>query len=378
MYKVIDKYIEKLMTSKPDLPLWNIENIRQGKKPSWNYIDGCMMTSLIELYQATNDEKYLDFVKRFVDYYVREDGTILGYEMEKYSTDDVSESRILFDLYKFTNEEKYAKAIDMCYQQILTHPRTKEGNFWHKKIYPNQVWLDGLYMMQVFYTRYVTERVRTLNYSDIVNQFKNVYNIMRDKETGLYYHAYDSSKSMFWADKETGLSQNYWLRSIGWFTVALIDVYSYMDEQMYDEYHTIKEFFKDIIDSILKYQDSESKMFYQVPNFPGREKNYLETSGSCMIAYAIMKGVRLKALPERYLQIGLDIFNGVCNKYLTVKEDGDLNLGGICLVAGLGPENNLRRDGTYEYYMSEPIVENDAKGVGPFIMAYTEVKRLNK
>ena len=378
MYKVIDKYIEKLMTSKPDLPLWNIENIRQGKKPAWNYIDGCMMTSLIELYKATNDEKYLDFVKKFVDYYVREDGTILGYEMEKYSTDDVSESRILFDLYKFTGEEKYNKAIEMCYQQILTHPSTKEGNFWHKKIYPNQVWLDGLYMMQVFYTRYETERNKLKNYSDIVGQFKNVYNIMRDKETGLYYHAYDSSKSMFWANKETGLSENYWLRSIGWYTVALIDVYSYMDEQMYDEYHTIKEIFKETIDSILKYQDQESKMFYQVPNFPGREKNYLETSGSCMIAYAILKGVRLKALPERYLQIGLDIFNGICNKYLTVKEDGDLNLGGICLVAGLGPENNLRRDGTYEYYMSEPIVENDAKGVGPFIMAYTEVKRLNK
>ena len=378
MYKVIDKYIEKLMTSKPDLPLWNIENIRQGKKPAWNYIDGCMMTSLIELYKATNDEKYLDFVKKFVDYYVREDGTILGYEMEKYSTDDVSESRILFDLYKFTGEEKYNKAIEMCYQQILTHPRTKEGNFWHKKIYPNQVWLDGLYMMQVFYTRYETERNKLKNYSDIVGQFKNVYNIMRDKETGLYYHAYDSSKSMFWANKETGLSQNYWLRSIGWYTVALIDVYSYMDEQMYDEYHTIKEIFKETIDSILKYQDQESKMFYQVPNFPGREKNYLETSGSCMIAYAILKGVRLKALPERYLQIGLDIFNGICNKYLTVKEDGDLNLGGICLVAGLGPENNLRRDGTVKYYLSEPIVENDAKGVGPFIMAYTEVKRLNK
>lgn len=378
MHKTIDKYIEKLMTSKPDLPLWNIENIRQGKKPSWNYIDGCMMTSLIELYKATNDEKYLDFVKTYVDYYVREDGTILGYEMDKYSTDDVSESRILFDLYKFTGEEKYNKAIEMCYQQILTHPRTKEGNFWHKKIYPNQVWLDGLYMMQVFYTRYETERNKFKNYSDIVGQFKNVYDIMRDKETGLYYHAYDSSKSMFWANKETGLSQNYWLRSIGWYTVALIDVYDYMDEQMYDEWHTIKEIFKDTIDSILKYQDKESKMFYQVPNFPGREKNYLETSGSCMIAYAILKGVRLKALPERYLQIGLDIFNGVCNKYLTIKEDGDLNLGGICLVAGLGPENNLRRDGTYEYYMSEPIVENDAKGVGPFIMAYTEVKRLNK
>lgn len=377
MYKIIDRYIDKLMTSKPDLPLWNIEAIKQGKKPVWNYIDGCMMVSLLELYKTTKEEKYLEFVKGFVDYYVHEDGTILGYNKEKYSTDDVSETRVLFDLYAYTKEEKYSKAIEMVYEQVKTHPRTKEGNFWHKKIYPNQVWLDGLYMMQPFYTRYETERNKMQNYADIVRQYKNVYSLMRDEKTGLYYHGFDSSKEMFWADKKTGLSKNFWLRSLGWFTVSLIDVYEYMNEQMYDEYHTIKMMFKETVDSLLKFQDQESKMFYQVPNFPNREGNYLETSGSSMIAYAILKGVRLKALPERYQKIGLEIFNGICNKYLTVKND-DLNLGGICLVAGLGPETNLRRDGTFEYYMSEPVVENDAKGVGPFIMAYTEVKRLLK
>lgn len=377
MYKIIDRYIDKLMTSKPDLPLWNIEAIKQGKKPAWNYIDGCMMVSLLELYKTTKEEKYLEFVKGFVDYYVYEDGTILGYNKEKYSTDDVSETRVLFDLYAYTKEEKYSKAIEMVYEQVKTHPRTKEGNFWHKKIYPNQVWLDGLYMMQPFYTRYETERNKMQNYADIVRQYKNVYSLMRDEKTGLYYHGFDSSKEMFWADKKTGLSKNFWLRSLGWFTVSLIDVYEYMNEQMYDEYHTIKMMFKETVDSLLKFQDQESKMFYQVPNFPNREGNYLETSGSSMIAYAILKGVRLKALPERYQKIGLEIFNGICNKYLTVKND-DLNLGGICLVAGLGPETNLRRDGTFEYYISEPVVENDAKGVGPFIMAYTEVKRLLK
>ncbi len=359
------------------MPFWNIEAIKQGKKPAWNYIDGCMMVSLLELYKTTKEEKYLEFVKGFVDYYVHEDGTILGYNKEKYSTDDVSETRVLFDLYAYTKEEKYSKAIEMVYEQVKTHPRTKEGNFWHKKIYPNQVWLDGLYMMQPFYTRYETERNKMQNYADIVRQYKNVYSLMRDEKTGLYYHGFDSSKEMFWADKKTGLSKNFWLRSLGWFTVSLIDVYEYMNEQMYDEYHTIKMMFKETVDSLLKFQDQESKMFYQVPNFPNREGNYLETSGSSMIAYAILKGVRLKALPERYQKIGLEIFNGICNKYLTVKND-DLNLGGICLVAGLGPETNLRRDGTFEYYMSEPVVENDAKGVGPFIMAYTEVKRLLK
>ncbi len=377
MYKIIDQYIEKLMTSKPDMPLWNIEAIKQGKKPSWNYIDGCMMVSLLELYKTTNEEKYLNFVKNYIDYYVHEDGSILGYSKEKYSTDDVSETRVLFDLFAWTKEEKYSKAIELVHEQILSHPRTKEGNFWHKKIYPNQVWLDGLYMMQPFYTRYESERNRMQNYADIVSQYKTVYHIMRDKQTGLYYHGYDSSKTMFWADKETGLSQNFWLRSIGWWTVSLIDVFEYMNEQMFDERHTIMQLFKETVDSLLKFQDAETKIFYQVPNYPGREGNYLETSGSSMIAYAILKGVRLKALPQRYQEIGLGIFNGICTKYLTIKNE-DLNLGGICLVAGLGPETNQRRDGSYEYYMSEPVVENDAKGVGPFIMAYTEVKRLNK
>ena len=376
MYKIIDDYIDKLMTSAPDMPLWNVEKILQGKPAHWNYIDGCMINSLYELYKTTGLEKYINFIKKFVDYYVFEDGTIRGYDPLKYSTDDVCESRILFDLYNETKEEKYKKAIELSYSQVKHHPRTSTGNFWHKKIYPNQVWLDGLYMIQPFYVRYETIHGKK-NYADTVSQFKNVRNIMFDEEAKLYYHGYDDSKQMFWANKETGLSKNFWLRSIGWFLVGLADCMDYMDEQMYDEFNTLKVIFKEAIDGILLYQDKESKMFWQVPNFPGREGNYLETSGSSMISYAILKGVRLGFLPERYRRIGVEIFDGIVAKYLTVKEDGDLNLAGICLVAGLGPENNLRRDGSYEYYISEPIVENDAKGVGPLIMAYTEMKKIN-
>lgn len=375
MYKLIDDYIDKLITSKPDLPLWNIEVIRSGKKPAWNYVDGCMMTSLLELYKETKEQKYFDFVKKFVDYYVFDDGTIRGYNPDKHSTDDICESRILFDLYQMTGEEKYSKAIELTYSQIKTQPRTKEGNFWHKAIYPNQVWLDGLYMAQPFYVRYETIRNKMQNYNDIFNQIKNVRKYMFDENKHLYYHGYDSEKKMFWADPKTGLSKNFWLRSIGWFTVALADICDYMDEQMYDEYHYTASLLKEIIDGLLQYQDKESKMFYQVPDQIGREGNYLETSGSVMIAYAALKGARLGVLPPRYKEIGLDIFSGVCKKYLSNK-DGELNLGGICLVAGLGPDDNRRRDGSYEYYISEPVVENDAKGVGPFIMAYTEVKRI--
>ena len=374
--QIVDNYIEKLMTSKPNEPLWNIEQIRQGKKPHWNYIDGCMMNSLMALYEVTGDKKYLNFVKNYVDYYVSEDGTsILGYNKENYSTDDVAESRILFDLYKYFGEEKYKNAIDLTYSQILTHPRTKEGNFWHKKIYPNQVWLDGLYMMQVFYMRYETTFNGYKNYADIKKQYKNVHDIMFNPKKGLHYHGYDSSRESFWCDKETGLSKNFWLRACGWHMVSLVDILGYMDEQIYEDYAFYKALLKETVDGILQYLDKDNNMFYQVIDKGSKEGNYLETSGSAMVAYTILKGVRLRALPERYQEIGLKIFDGICAKYLTNK-NGDLNLGGICLVAGLGPENNRRRDGTFKYYISEPVVENDAKGVGPFIMAYTEVIRI--
>ena len=376
MYEIIDKYIDKLMTSDPARPLWNIESIKLGKPTRWNYIDGCMMTSLIELYKLTGEKKYIDFVKKFTDYYVHDDGSILGYEPEHYSTDDVCESKILFDLDEIFNDPKYKKAIDLTFNQVKNQPRTKEGNFWHKKIYPNQVWLDGFYMIQPFYTRYQT-KYGGKDYHDIISQYKNARKYIYDEKAKLYHHGWDSSKKMFWADPVTGCSKEYWLRALGWFMVSLIDVYGYMSEEMYDEYHTIKELFKEIVDDVLAYQDNETKMFWQVVDQPGRKGNYLETSGSSMIAYAILKGVRLEALPKRYQKIGMEIFEGISKKYLT-DNNGDLNLGGICLVAGLGPEKDLRRDGTFEYYISEPIVENDAKGVGPFIMAYTEMKRILK
>ena len=374
MYTKILNYIETLMESKPELPLWNIESIKQGKKPAWNYIDGCMISSLIELYKTTKEQKYIDFVLNFVDYYVSDNGNILGYDPTKFSTDDVCESRILFDLYDLTKNEKYNKAIELTYSQVKNHPRTKEGNFWHKKIYPNQVWLDGLYMMQPFYTRYMT-RYGNKDYSDIVSQFKNVRKLMFDEDKKLYYHGYDSSRSMFWANKETGVSKNFWLRSIGWFTVGLIDVYDYMDESSCFR-EEIKKLFIETIEGILMYQDNESKMFFQLPDKKDVKGNYLETSGSAMIAYALLKGSRLGVLPSLYSKKGKEIFDGICAKYLSFNDDGKLNLGGICLVAGLGPENNLRRDGSVEYYLSEPIVENDAKGVGPFIMAFTELIKL--
>ena len=356
MYDRIDNYIEKLLNnSTPDAPLWNIESIRQGKKPHWNYIDGCMITALICASEITGEKKYFDFAEKFIDYYVSEDGSILGYSMDKFNLDDINEGRVLFDLYRKTGKEKYKKAIFLLREQLKNQPRTNTGNFWHKQIYPNQIWLDGLYMAQVFYVRFQKE-FGGKDYSDTVSQFKNVHKYMFDKNKKLYYHGMDCSKTAFWADKETGCSKNFWLRAMGWFCVALIDIIDYLDDE--NAKNELKAIFADTIEGIAQYADKDTGMFYQVIDCGAKED------------------ARLGVIDKKYSEAGKKTFDGICQKYLTVSEDGDLNLGGICLVAGLGPEDNRRRDGSYEYYISEPVVENDAKGVAPFVLCYTEVKRL--
>lgn len=374
----IEKYIDELMEkSTPDRPIWNIEKILQGVKSKWNYIDGCMIKAILEMYAITKDEKYFKFADAFIDYKVREDGTIDGYDINELNIDNVNAGKTLFELYDLTGKEKYRKAIDLVYSQIENMPRTKEGNFWHKNIYPNQVWLDGLYMCQPFYMEYETRFHDRKNYADIFNQFEQVVKNMRDTETGLYYHAYDSSREMFWCDKVTGLSQNFWLRALGWYSMALLDTLDKTDvssDDTYKEaYENMKKTFVELMDAMLRYQD-ESGMWYQVVNVGGMDKNYLETSGSAIMAYALLKGVRLGFLPESYQEYGKKAFQGICDKYLSTDEEGNLHLGGICLVAGLG--GSSMRSGTFDYYMSEPVVKDDAKGVGPFLLAYTEMLRL--
>lgn len=373
MYKKIDKYIDRLIAmSKPDAPFWNIEAIRHGKPPHWNYIDGCMITSLLTIGDITGDAKYFDFAENFIDYYVQEDGSILGYDKLKYNVDDINEGKVLFGLYEKTKKEKYRLAIELQYEQIKEQPRTITGNFWHKKIYPNQIWLDGIYMAQVFSAMYAKYYLNE-DYSDVIAQISNVGKYMRDEKTGLYYHGCDCSKSIFWADKETGLSKNFWLRSIGWFSVAMVDIIELAGA---DKVADIVSIFKQLMSDIKAFRDEESGMYWQVVDQPGRDGNYLETSGSAMIAYAMLKGARLGVLDESYASLGKGTFDGICEKYLDVNENDELNLGGICLVAGLGPEDNPRRDGSYEYYISEPVVENDAKGVAPFVLCYTEILQL--
>ncbi len=343
-------------------------NRYQNYKDHWNYEDGCVLTGCVQLYRAARDDFYKNFVINYMEGFLKEDGSIKTFEKNSYNIDSINAGKVLFFLYEETKNEKYRLAIDTVMDQLKTHPRTQCGNFWHKNIYPNQIWLDGLYMAQPFYMEYETKFNHKEGYPDIINQFKNVRKYLYNEEKGLYYHAFDEARIQSWADKTTGCSPNFWLRSMGWYLMALVDTIDAMSIEIFEQYKTLCELYKEAINGILRYQDKEKKLFYQVIDRADVKENYLETSGTAMIAYSILKACRLGILQkEKYQQTGAEILEQLEEQKLT-EIDGMLRLSGICSVAGLGP--GAQRDGSVEYYLSEKIVSDDSKGVGPFMMAY--------
>ncbi|MDC7232759.1 MAG: glycoside hydrolase family 88 protein [Spirochaetales bacterium] len=377
IFSMTDDYIgDILRRASPEYPVWNQEMIRHNSKTSWTYVDGCMMTAFMNLYDFTAEQKYLEFCDRFIDYFVREDGSILSYNRDEYNLDLIKEGSVLFKLYDYTGKEKYRRAMDTLYGQLKVQPRTTEGNFWHKQIYPHQIWLDGLYMAQPFYLEYEKRYNGKRNYKDILCQFQTVSALMKDKVSGLYYHAYDSSKKMFWCDPVSGLSPHFWLRAIGWYVMALVDILEILNQEEDKEFYSfMSREFSELLESLLSYQE-KSGMWYQLVDKGGHKGNYLETSGTAILSYAVLKAVFMGVLPESFYSAGRKAFLGICEKYLHRDKQGVLTLGGICLVAGLGGEQ--KRDGSFDYYMSEPVVENEAKGIAPFLLAYIYLKELNK
>lgn len=352
-----------------------MNNFTSAKVDKWNYEDGCILTGLIKMYDETKDDSYKNFVLNYLKKYINEDGTINYYKQDTYHLDNVASGNALFFAYDTTGDEKYRRAIEVLMEQLRKQPRTKSGNFWHKDIYPNQIWLDGLYMSQVFYMTYETKFGGKEHYNDIITQFQNVRKYLFDTEKTLYYHGYDESKEAKWANKETGTSANFWLRAMGWYMIALIDTMSVMEQPVYEYYRALGDLFKEALTGLMKYQDKETGMFYQVIDHPEEAGNYLETSGSAMIAYAMIKACRMKViLAEKYEENALHILNSIIDTKL-IEQDGKLRLSGICSVAGLGGDD--RRDGSIAYYLSEPVVNDDHKGVGAFMMAYAESLKLN-
>lgn len=363
----LDRYLEEYL-----------KNYKPYKgEMKWNYEDGCTLVGLEKLYLATGEKKYFDFIQDYMDKRIGENGKIAEFSLTEYNIDNINSGKVLFNLYKELKDEKYRKAIDEVYYQLKIQPRTLEGGFWHKSRYPYQVWLDGLYMALPFYTQYETEYNNMEKYDDIFKQFSNVKKYMYSEEYGLYYHGYDETKTMNWANKLTGLSPNFWARSIGWLAMALIDSLELMNEQVFEYHRELEKMFKELMKNVVKYQH-QSGLWFQVMTKENEKGNYLESSASLMFSYAILKGVRLGYLSEEYLEAGKKAFEGTLEMFLVEKE-GQLKLDGICIMAGLNGivSFNGDRDGSYEYYLSEPVGSDDPKGTGPLMMAYSEIFLIN-
>jgi unsaturated rhamnogalacturonyl hydrolase len=338
----------------------------------WDYTAGLVLVALDRVGASTHDPKYAAYIKKSVDSLVRPNGTIATYAASEFNLDQINEGRILFSLADRTHDPRYMRAADALRAQLASQPRTAEGGFWHKQIYPQQMWLDGLYMAEPFYAEYAKRHADTAAMNDVARQFLLVARHLRDPKTGLYYHAWDSVHEQPWANHETGLSKNFWGRSVGWYLMAIVDVLDYLPKTHRDRAELIRVL-QDLSDAVARVRDPVSGVWWQVLDQPNRAKNYLEASGSAMFVYAFAKGARMGYLDSTYRALANRSFDGMVAEFVTADADGLVSVHKICKVAGLG--GNPPRDGSYEYYVNEPVVSNDYKGVGVFILAAHELSR---
>lgn len=334
-------------------------------KKEWDYKTGLLLTAFGNLHAQTNKKVYYDYIKTFADTLIDASGNIRDYKIEYYNLDLVNSGKILFGLFNATKDDRYLTALKTLRSQLETHPRTPSGGFWHKKIYPNQMWLDGLYMGAPFYARYNTTFENGTKLDDIAFQFKLIWDHTFDDKTGLLYHAWDESKQMDWADKTSGKSPNFWSRSMGWYLMALVDVLDYFPQD-HPKREMLISYLNQLSKTLIKFQD-KTGLWYQVTNMPEREGNYLEASGTAMFVYAFAKGVNKGYLPVEYKNAAEKGFNGMIDHLVEVDKDGEVHITKICKSAGLG--GDPYRDGSFEYYISEPIVTDNLHGTGPFILA---------
>lgn len=336
-----------------------------GKRLYFGYTQGLGCQAMLEMWKATGDRKYFDYVRNWADTIINDKGEIHLYKMEMYNLDYINPGKALFDVYKETQDPKYKLAIERLVRQLRYHPRTLEGAFWHKIIYPHQIWLDGLYMASPFLAQYAVEFGHPELIDDVVSQFLICAKHTYDPKTGLYYHAWDESRRQRWANKETGQSPNFWGRSIGWWFMALVDVLDFIPAE-----HPKRPELIGLIQGLAKtlpaYRDKETGLWYQVVDQGDRSGNYLEASVSTMFLYAYAKAVNKGYIEASYKQVAESIYDGLMEHRIVKNDDGTLTLTLCCAVGGLGGQPY--RDGSFGYYVNERIRDNDGKATGPFIM----------
>lgn len=357
----------------------------------WSYAVGMELESMLDTWRAYQNADVMKYLKEYPARMIDEDGNIKGYKQSDYILDNVRPARFILRMNRlFLGENEVRtygteKAVANVYAQMQSHPRTTTGKdgrgvFWHKNIYPNQVWLDGLYMGLPFFTMIAGEmeekdakNVAKQVYDDVVNQIATTFEKTYDEKTGLWKHAWDENKSIFWADKTTGLSQHSWSRALGWFAMAMVEVLDELPEN-YERRKEVKDMLQKVMTAVVKYQDAKTGVWYDVMDVKD-PKNYLESTASCMFSYVLLKGSRLGYLDTSFKQAGVKAYDGIINEFIKINNDKTISLTNCCSVSGLGPEDTPSRDGSFEYYISEPIRDNDAKGIAPFIWASLEMER---
>lgn len=344
----------------------------------WDYTQGVILGAIERVALARGDAAMLRYVDANMERWITPMGDITGYALDDYNIDEISQGRLLFGMMQRSKDTvAYAGAARMLREQLRTHPRTPEGGFWHKKIYPQQMWLDGLYMGQPFYAQYAATFHEPVAFDDIAKQFLLVTRHTRDPRTGLMYHAWDYAKAQPWADSATGVSPNFWGRAMGWYVMGVVETLEYFPADHPDR-PAIIQTLRDAAEAIARVQDPVTGLWWNVLDQPNRAGNYLEASASSMFVYALARGARLGYIDPGYRQLAERGFDGLLSNLVRENPDGTVSLINIVQVSGLG--GNLRRDGSYRdgsfaYYASEPVVTDDYKGVGPFILAALELER---
>jgi unsaturated rhamnogalacturonyl hydrolase len=356
--------------AKTVMTIWKDSLSTNGKAARWTYDQSVILKGIEGLWKATGDKKYFDYIQKSMDFFVDDKGSIRTYDQSDFNIDNVACGRNVLLLYNVTGKEKYLKAAQTLRQQLKEHPRTNEGGFWHKKVYPYQMWLDGLYMGEPFYAEYAKTFGEDTAFNDIARQFILMEKNSIDSKTGLMYHGYDESRQQKWADKTTGRSPNFWARAMGWYGMGLVDVLEVFPSN-HPKRNELIQILNRYAKAVSKVQDPKTGLWWDILNMPGREKNYFEASASSMFVYTMAKGVRLGYLPQSYLTVANKGYDGILKTFIK-EESGQTNLHGTVSVSGLG--GNPYRDGSYDYYMSEKVIVNDPKGVGAFIQAANEME----
>lgn len=335
-------------------------------KLKWDYCNGLELQAFYYVWEKSNDKRYFDYIKSYTDTIIDQNGKIHGYKWTDYNIDEVNSGKFLFLMHKTTKEEKLRMAIDSLFAQMKTHPRTNDGGFWHKKVYPHQMWLDGLYMASPFLAEYGYQNNLPAVIEDVTHQIITIAKHAHDPKTGLYYHAWDESRKQRWSNPQTGNSPNFWSRSMGWYMMAMVDALDFIPANHPKRPEVIR-ILNNLTKDLLKYRDPKSGMWYQVTDKVGEKGNYVESSGSAMFIYSIVKGAQKGYLPKSYLKTGKKLYSQFVKRFIKTNPDGTISVTDCCSVAGLGGDKKYR-DGSYEYYLSEPIRDNDPKTVAPFMM----------